>query len=192
MSFLFRLRAKKKILEGVVEALPPRHTCNHLPLAFIQVRGNHVPHGRSRTPQKTRSESEPVTGVCVYSGSTVARFPNRTAVNSSESKRRKLKTSPREREIERDLLPLLSSLVWFRALGEVTTPWWQAGVGGRGGEGRKEEVKARFGFRKAGHTFWKASLVQRVKAALLWVWPRAARFPHNPPNTIPVLFHTIV
>lgn len=138
MSFLFRLRAKKKILEGVVEALPPRHTCNHLPLAFIQVRGNHVPHGRSRTPQKTRSESEPVTGVCVYSGSTVARFPNRTAVNSSESKRRKLKTSPREREIERDLLPLLSSLVWFRALGEVTTPWWQAGWGDEEGkEGRR-------------------------------------------------------
>lgn len=140
--------------------LPRGHsslTCNHLPPALIQVRGNYVPHGHT-TASTDLQLSELLTGcsqgwICVGGISNSVKYPNRAAG--------KMLRFPPERCTAPALLLLRVSEVQRRR----TEARWQ------GGRRRWRRRWTLAWFTEAGHTLWESSLVQRVQSALPRVWP---------------------
>lgn len=132
-------------------------TCNHLPPALIQVRGNHVPHGHT-TASTDLQVSELLTGcsqgwIGVSGISNSIRYPNRAAG--------KMLQYPAERRTAPVLLRLRLRVSEVQR--RRTEARWQ------GGRRRRRWTLA--WFTEAGHTLWESSLVQRVQSALPRVWP---------------------
>lgn len=140
--------------------LPPGHsslTCNHLPPALIQVRGNHVPHGHTAASTDLQVSglltgcSQGRIGVGGISNS--VKYPSRAAGKMLEF--------PPERRTAPALLLLLLLRV-SEVQRRRTEARWQ------GGRRRRWTLAW---FTEAGHTLWESSLVQRVQSALPRVWP---------------------
>lgn len=116
-------------------------TCNHLPPALIQVRGNHVPHGYRSTSQILQISAQLVFGI-----------------NSSGLRWNASLAPPRDARLRRCCEPTRSRVGGPRR-GDNSPPV-------RGG--RRWTLAC---FTVAGHTLWESSLVQRVQSALPRVWP---------------------